>query len=158
VPEVTADARNVTASLDTLRTGQGEVTAGTVHGTATVAYDSVVALIDQPGVELREQDGKLGITAPVQIPIIGQKLTVQGTAQLTVEGKDIVITFDRLTSDDLPNNPAVRAFISTFARDLSVRVPLPALPFELELEEVRPLPNGLAVTGSARNVALSEVS
>ncbi|MBE1486689.1 hypothetical protein H4W31_002327 [Plantactinospora soyae] len=158
VPELTADARNVTASLDTLRTGQGEVTAETVQGTATVAYDSVVALIDRPGVELREQDGKLAVTAPVRVPILEQNLTVRGTAKLTVQGTDIVINFERLTADDLPDNPAIQSFISAFAQQLSVRVPLPALPFELELQEVRPMPNGLAVTGSARNVSLSEVS
>ncbi|MBF9135097.1 DUF2993 domain-containing protein [Plantactinospora sp. S1510] len=157
VPELTADARNVTASLDTLRSGQGEVTAETVQGTATVAYDSVVALIDQPGVELREQDGKLAVTASVRVPILEQNLTVRGTAKLTVQGTDIVVDVDQLTADDLPENPLVQSFITGFAKDLSVKVPLPALPFDLELQEVRPLPNGLAVTGSARNVSLSEV-
>ncbi|AVT36474.1 DUF2993 domain-containing protein [Plantactinospora sp. BB1] len=158
VPEVTVDARDVTASLDTLRSGQGEVTAKTVRGTGTVTYDSVVALIDRPGVQLREQDGKLGVTAPVQVPIINQELTVQGIANLTVEGDEIVIGFDQLTSADLPNNPLIKTFVSNFARQLSVRVPLPPLPFALQLHEVRPLPNGLAVTASARDVALSEVS
>lgn len=157
VPEVTVDARNVTASMDTLRSGQGEVTAETVDGSLTVAYESVVALIDRPGVQLREQDGKLAVTAPVQVPILEQKLTVRGTADLAVQGEDIVVTFVRLTADDLPDNPAVQSFIATFAEQLSVRVPLPALPFELQLHEVRPRPEGLAVTASARDVPLSEV-
>lgn len=157
VPELTVDARNVTASVDTLRSGQGEVTAEAVNGTGTIAYESVVALIDRPGVKLREQDGKLAVTAPVRVPILEQNLTVQGTANLAVDGDDIVINFDRLTSDDLPNNPAIQSFINGFARQLSVRVPLPPLPFALQLHEVRPLPTGLAVTASAKDVALSEV-
>jgi hypothetical protein len=157
VPELTADARNVTASMDTLRTGQGEVTAETVEGTATVSYDSVVALIDRPGVQLREQDGKLAVSAPVRVPILEQELTLRGTAKLTVQGKDIVINFERLSADGLPNNPLIQTFVTGFAQQLSVKVPLPALPFDLQLHEVRPMPNGLAVTGSARNVALSEV-
>ncbi|MEO3928255.1 DUF2993 domain-containing protein [Micromonosporaceae bacterium B7E4] len=158
VPELTVDARDVTASLDTLRSGQGEVTAKTVQGTGTVAYDSVVALIDRPGVQLREQDGKLAVTAPVRVPILEQELTVQGTANVSVDDDDIVVTFDRLTSADLPDNPVIQTFVNNFARQLSVRVPLPPLPFALQLHEVRPLPTGLAVTASARDVALSEVS
>ncbi|MFY1689554.1 DUF2993 domain-containing protein [Plantactinospora sp. WMMB782] len=158
VPELTVDARDVTASLDTLRSGQGEVTAKTVQGTGTVTYDSVVALIDRPGVQLREQEGKLGVTAPVQVPIINQELTVQGTANVTVDGDDIVIAFDRLSSADLPDNPVIQTFVNNFARQLTVRVPLPPLPFALQLHEVRPLPNGLSVTASASDVALSEVS
>ncbi|WP_422772050.1 DUF2993 domain-containing protein [Plantactinospora sp. WMMC1484] len=158
VPELTVDAQDVTASMDTLRTGQGEVTAATVRGTGTIAYDSVVELIDRPGVQLREQDGNLGITAPVQVPILNQELTVQGTAKLSVEGDDVVINFENLRSSDLPDNPVIQTFVTNFARQLAVRVPLPPLPFALQLHEVRPAPDGLAVTASAENVALSQLS
>ncbi|MGI5213122.1 LmeA family phospholipid-binding protein [Plantactinospora sp. CA-290183] len=158
IPALTVDARNVAASIDTLRTGQGEVTARTVDGTGTISYDSVVALIDRPGVTLREQGGKLAISAPVQVPIINQELTLRGIADLTVVKGEVVINFSELTADDLPNNATIRAFISTFAQQLSVTVPLPPLPFALEVREVRALPNGLAVAATARDVALSEVS
>ncbi|MEE6259268.1 LmeA family phospholipid-binding protein [Plantactinospora sonchi] len=157
VPEATIDAEGVNAALDTLRSGQGDITADTVRGTLTVTYESVVALIDEPGVQLREEEGKLVVTAPVQVPLINQRITVRGNAKLTPQGDDILISFSGLTSPDLPDNPLVRTFVNGFAEDLSVRVPLPALPFPVEVTEIVPRSTGLAISGTARNVALNEV-
>ena len=82
LPVLDVDARNVRASLDTLRTGQGDVVADTVNGTGTISYDSLAALLNRPGLTLGEQNGKLAVTAPVDI--LGQKLTITGTADVTV--------------------------------------------------------------------------
>ena len=158
LPELAVDARNVKASLDTLRSGQGDVTAETVEGTGTIAYDSVVELINRPGLTLREEGGKLAVTAPVQVPILDQEVTAHGIAELSVQQGEILVNFDELTADELPDIPAARAFISAYAKQISVRVPLPAMPFALEVREVRALPEGLAVTATARNVPLNAVS
>jgi hypothetical protein len=156
-PEVTVEARGVSAPLDTLRSGRGDVTADTVRGTLTVAYDSVAKLIDQPGVRLAEEDGNLVVTAPIDVPLIGERLTVRGTARLTPDGDDIVVTFSELTSDDLPDDPAVRSFVTAFTERLTARVPLPPLPFGVAITEIRPRPEGLVVTGVARNVILNNM-
>ncbi|GAB3952020.1 hypothetical protein GCM10027614_55010 [Micromonospora vulcania] len=75
LPVLDVDARNVRASLDTLRSGQGDVVADTVNGTGTISYDSLAALLNRPGLTLGEQGGKLAVTAPVDI--LGAKLTVR---------------------------------------------------------------------------------
>ncbi|ROT31888.1 DUF2993 domain-containing protein [Micromonospora sp. HM5-17] len=157
VPEATVDARGVDAPLDALRSGRADIVAETVQGTCIVAYDSVVKLIDHPGVQLAEEGGNLVVTAPVEVPIINQRLTVRGNARLTPEGDDVLITFSDLTADDLPDNPAVRSFVEAFAEQLTVRLPLPVLPFPVEVTEIRPLPEGLRISGTARDVALNDV-
>ncbi|MEO3742813.1 DUF2993 domain-containing protein [Plantactinospora sp. B5E13] len=157
VPEATVDAQGVHAALDTLRSGQGDITADTVRGTFTVSYDSVVALIDEPGVQLQEEDGQLVVTAPVQVPVLNRRITVRGNAKLTPEGDDILISFSGLTSPDLPNTPLVRTFVNGFAEQLSVRVPLPSLPFPVEVTGINPRSTGLAISGTARGVALNDV-
>lgn len=67
LPVLDVDARNVRASLDTLRSGQGDVVADTVKGTGTISYDSLAALLKRPGLTLGEQNGKLAVTAPADI-------------------------------------------------------------------------------------------
>ncbi|GAB3797217.1 LmeA family phospholipid-binding protein [Micromonospora zhanjiangensis] len=153
LPKLDIDARNVKASMDTLRTGQGEVVAESVKGTGTITYDSVTKLIDRKGIKLAGQDGKLTVTGPVQLPVVGE-MTVHGTANLAVQKGQVVIKFERLTADGLPNIPLVQGAISTYAKQLSINVPLPPLPFGLKVQEVRPLPEGLAVTAAAQNVPL----
>ena len=64
MPLLDVRARDVRAPLDTLRTGSGDIVAATVTGAGTIDYDSVAELLDQPGLKLAEQDGKLAVTAP----------------------------------------------------------------------------------------------
>lgn len=154
LPELNVDARDVTAPLDTLRSGQGDIVASTVNGTATIAYASVVELMDQPGLRLSERDGKLVVTAPVQI--LGQQFTVNGTAALAVSNGQVQIRFDELTADGLPQVAAAENLINQYAQQISLNLLLPQLPFELDLQDVQARPEGLAVTATAANVALNQ--
>ncbi|WBB66192.1 DUF2993 domain-containing protein [Micromonospora sp. WMMD812] len=154
LPVLDVDAHDVRASLDTIRSGQGEVVAETVNGTATISYDSLAALLDRPGLKLSEQGGKLAVTAPVDI--LGQQLTVTGTADVTVseQGK-VGLRFNNLDAEGLPNVPLARTLLNNYAQGISVDVPLPDLPFQLAVREVRPLPEGLTVTADARDVPIN---
>lgn len=157
LPVLDVDARNVRASLDTLRTGQGDIVADTVNGTGTISYDSLAALLNRPGLTLGEQNGKLAVTAPVDI--LGQKLTVSGTADVTVaDNGAVALRFNDLDAAGLPNLPLARALLNNYAKGISVDVPLPELPFQLAVREVRPLPEGLAVTADAKDVPINSVS
>ncbi|MEU6074600.1 DUF2993 domain-containing protein [Micromonospora sp. NPDC047074] len=157
MPKLDVDARNVRASLDTIRSGQGEVVAETVDGTGTISYDSLAKLLDRPGLALAEQGGRLAVTAPVDI--LGQRLTVTGTADITV-GKEgqVALRFNDLNAEGLPNLPLARTLLNNYARSISIDVPLPELPFQLAVREVWPLPEGLTVTADARNVPISSAT
>ncbi|MFG2055527.1 DUF2993 domain-containing protein [Micromonospora sp. NPDC048930] len=155
VPRLDVDARNVKASLDTLRTRQGDVTAESVDGRATIAYDSLAKLLDRPGLKLGEQNGKLAVTAPVDI--LGAKLTVNGTADVTVANGKVALRFNDLTAEGLPNLPLARRLLANYARGISIDVPLPELPFQLTVRKVEPKPDGLVVTADAKNVPINSV-
>lgn len=156
LPVLDVDARNVTASLDTIRSGQGDVRAERVDGTGTVSYDSLAALLNRPGLKLSEQDGKLMVTAPLDI--LGQELTVTGAAEVSVsEQGQVALSFSDLDAEGLPNLPAARLLLNQYARGISIDVPLPELPFQLTLREVRPTPQGLVVTADARDVPINSV-
>ncbi|NES15678.1 MULTISPECIES: DUF2993 domain-containing protein [Micromonospora] len=156
VPRLDVDARNVKASLDTLRSRQGDVTAETVDGRGTVTYDSLAKLLDRPGLKLGEQNGKLTVTAPVDV--LGVKLTVHGTADVTVAGGKVALRFNELTAEGLPNLPLARQVLTNYAKGISIDVPLPELPFQLNVRKVEPKPDGLVVTADAKNVPINSVS
>jgi hypothetical protein len=155
VPRLDVDARNVKASLETLRSRQGDVTAETVDGRGTITYDSLAKLLDRPGLKLSEQNGKLAVNAPVDI--LGAKLTVNGTADLTVANGKVALRFNQLTAEGLPNLPLARTLLANYAKGISIDVPLPELPFQLNLRKVEPRPEGLAVTADAKNVPINSV-
>ncbi|GAA2717031.1 DUF2993 domain-containing protein [Micromonospora olivasterospora] len=154
LPELNVDARDVRASLETLRTRQGDVVAETVDGRGVIAYDSLAKLLDRPGLTLNERDGKLAVTAPVDV--LGQKLTVTGTAEVTV-GKEgqVSLRFADLDAEGLPQVPLARTLLNNYARSISIDVPLQDLPLHLKVREVKPLPRGLEVTVGAKDVPIN---
>jgi autotransporter translocation and assembly factor TamB len=153
LPKLDVVAHDVSASLDTLRSGQGDVVAKTVDGTGTISYDSVTGLIDQPGLTLSEREGKLVASAPVEV--LGQRFTVKGSAELAVKGKQIQIRFADATAEGLPAVPLAQQVVGNFIKQISINVDVPTLPFQMVLKEVHATPEGLAVTATANDVPIS---
>ncbi|MEV4618291.1 DUF2993 domain-containing protein [Asanoa sp. NPDC049573] len=153
LPKLDVVAHDVAASIDTLRSGQGDVVAKTVDGTGTISYDSVTALIDQPGLKLSEREGKLVASAPIEV--LGQRFTVNGSAELSIKGKQIQIRFADASAEGLPAVPLAQQVVGNFIKQISINVDVPALPFQMVLKEVHPTPEGLAVTATANDVPIS---
>ena len=155
VPQLDVDARDVRASLDTLRTGRATVVAETVDGTGTISYDSLAGAARPAGpARSASEDGTLAVTAPVDI--LGQQLTVTGTADVVGRRTAQVRAAVRAssTAEGLPDaaagpDPAER--LRQRASRSTCR--LPELPFQLDVRKVRPRPAGLAVTADARGRA-----
>jgi hypothetical protein len=157
VPRLDAEARNVVAPRSAVTGGQGDIVAETVNGTATVAYASVAQLTKQRDLKLSERGGRLVASVPVEL--LGQRFTLNGEADVSVvTGGKIRLKFSELTADGLPNAPGVRSLITGLARQLSIDFALPALPFALEVRDVKALPDGLQVSATAKDVPLNRAA
>lgn len=153
MPLVDITARDVRAPLPTLMSGNGDIVAGTVGGAATLDYASVAALIDRDGVVLAEEGGKLAVTAPLQA--LGRTFTVNGTADVTIQGETVRIRFQELTAEGLAAVPLARNLINAYASQISIDLALPPLPLSLKVQKVTPRPEGLVVTAQATEVPLN---
>jgi len=146
-------ANDVTAPLDTLRTGNGNITAGAVTGSGLIDYAQLAELIGQPGVKLAESDGKLVVSAPVTA--LGQTVDVSGTADLAVKGNVVQVRFSDVKAAGLPDNALVRGLINSYVEKLAFNLTVPALPLDLQVQKVEPQADGLKITAEASNVALN---
>lgn len=156
MPLLDVRAQDVRAPLDTLRSGQGDIVAGTVTGSGTIDYATITQLINRKGVKLGEKDGKIAVTAPVRVDLLNRDVTVNGTADLEVlAGNKIRLRFDQVTAEGLPDIPLVQNALNNYAKSLSLEMNVPALPLDLKVEKVQPTPAGLAFTAGARDVALN---
>jgi len=151
--ELDATASDVRAPLSTIRSGNGEVTAGSVTGTGLIDYAQIVQLAGRPGVKLAEQNGKLVGSAPVQA--LGQTFQISATADLNVQGDLVQVRFSDVKAEGLPNNALVRGLVNTYVQRLAFNLRIPALPLNLQLKSVQPLADGLRITAGASHVSLN---
>ena len=146
-------AKDVSAPLDTVRTGNGDIVAGTVTGVGTLGYANLAELIGQEGLKLSQRDGKLVGAAPFQA--LGQTFNATGTANLEVKEGVVKVTFADVTADGLPNIPLVRGLVDNYVKQLAFDLKVPALPLDLKVQKVEPRADGLFVTTGASDVSLS---
>ena len=151
--ELDATANDVRAPLDTIRSGNGEVTAGSVTGAGLIDYAQIVQLVGQPGVKLSEQSGKLVGSAPVQA--LGQTFTISATAELNVQGDLVQVRFSDVKAAGLPDNGLVRGLVNTYVQKLAFNLRIPALPLDLKVKSVQPQADGLKITAAASHVSLN---
>ena len=154
MPLLDVRAKDVRAPLETLRTRRGDIVASTVSGNGTVDYATLEQLTDQEGVKLGEKDGKLAVTAPLQV--LSREVTISGTADLEVaDGNVVRVRFDQVSAEGLPDLPIVQQILSNYAKQISIDLKVPALPLKLEVQKVQPTPAGLVVTAGATDVPLN---
>jgi hypothetical protein len=153
LPELDVKATGVHATLQTIRSGQGEARADRVTGTATVGYATVAALANQPGLQLSSQNGNLRVRLPVQI--LGQDVTLVGTAKVRVDRNFVRVSVSDLNDEGGKLPPQGRSLANGYADRLSVAFQLPSLPFNLTLGQVTAEPEGLAITATARGVPIT---
>jgi hypothetical protein len=146
-------AKDVKAPLDTVRSGKGDIVAGTVTGVGTISYANLAELIGQEGLKLSEKNGKLVGAAPFQA--LGQTFNATGTANLAVKDGVVSVTFADVTAEGLPDIPLVRTLVDNYVKQLAFDLKVPALPLGLKVQKVEPRPDGLFVTTGASNVSLS---
>jgi LmeA-like phospholipid-binding len=146
-------AKDVKAPLDALRSGQGEVVAGSLTANGKIDYRQLVDLIGQKGVTLSAKDGKL--VGSAKVTALGQQLDLSGTAKLTVVNGGIQVRFADVKAANLPDVPLFQGFIDSYAQKLALDLPAPKLPLQLKVKTVTPEADGLNVTFAADDVNLN---
>ena len=116
-----------------------EVPVDRVEGTVVLSYELLSAQLG-PGTTLRPDRDGLRITRTVEL--LGREVPLTATGRLRLDGDEVVIDVARVSGAGvrLPGVVVDRA-----ADLLDLRYAVPALPFGLRLDGVRPRPDGVHV-------------
>lgn len=121
-----------------------------VAGRLLIPYSELSRVARIPGLSLAFTGGRLMATAALPVPGISQLARVSGEAVLSLSGSGGVWLRIRGVSVAGISLPSVA--LSQLLPTLTVPIQLPALPYGLRLDELRPTPEGLAIDGSAQAV------
>jgi hypothetical protein len=121
-----------------------------VQGRVVVPYDELAPLAKIPGLGLMFEGERLLATAALPIPGISQLARITGEAVLTLTPSGAV--WLRLRGISVAGITLPSLVLSQLLPTLNVPISLPALPYGLRLDELRPTAAGLVVDGSAEAV------
>lgn len=126
-----------------------ELPVARVEGRIVLPYGEVARVSRIPGLTLTYDGRRLIASASLPVPGINQIARVSGHAVLTVVEGAVWLRVRGLSVAGIGLPSLV---VRQLMPSLNVPIPLPALPYGLRLDELQPLPSGLAVCGSAQDV------
>jgi hypothetical protein len=153
-------ASNLHAELHGVHLPLSAVFGGAVHslpvdsitGSLTFTYAEVASLTQIDGLVLREEDGQLHATATVSIPELNVTTTVSGVAAVAVVSGNLRLSVTQLAATGLAVPSSV---LSALAATLAVPIPIPELPYGLQITSVTPGSSGMQVDAAAAHVVIS---
>lgn len=126
-----------------------ELPVDRVEGRIVLPYGEIARVSRIPGLTLSFERERLIASASLPVPGINQLARVSGHAVLTVVEGTVWLRVRGLSVAGISLPSLV---VKQLMPSLNVPIPLPALPYGLRLDELKPVASGLVVCGSARDV------
>ncbi|MGI8677089.1 MAG: LmeA family phospholipid-binding protein [Jatrophihabitans sp.] len=144
-----ASLRNVYLPIrDLIRRRASELPCEHVEGQIVLPYGELARVAKIPGLELSlDAHGRLVASAALPVPGLSQLARVSGHAVLTLAGGNAV--WLRIRGVAVAGITVPGLVLSQLLPALNVPIPIPPLPYGLQLDELRPTRDGLVVLGSA---------
>ncbi len=160
LPSLDVVATDVRASVATLRSGSGRITADTVDGSAVLDWNSVRKLItenssvDMSQIKMSHGNGdQIKLSAPFAVAGISTTLVATGT--LVPDGNGLRVKVVDVSTQGGQIPPLVGSLLTIAEQQLAFKVNLPVLPYQMKVKAVHPTDTGLKVTAEAQQVPLS---
>ena len=128
-----------------------ELPCSSVVGEVRLSYLELDRLAGIPGISLTASRGGLLVTAALPVPGLSLLANVSGMADLQLEGRGIRLRVRQVAVAGF-SLPSI--VTSQLIGSLSVLIPLPVLPYGLQVDSITVLPDGLSLQGSAEAVVL----
>jgi hypothetical protein len=156
-------ATGVNAPTSAVISGNGQITADRVAGTAQIDWQSFQQMVDLSGLQKYGVDptalrisgagaGKVSVSTPVKI--LGLSFTALATGTIAVTNNVLHVRITNISTADSTLPSLVTQQLQQLEQQLTFDVRLPALPYHLVLNSVTANADGVAIIASATHVVL----
>jgi DUF2993 family protein len=126
-----------------------------VTGRLVLPYPELARVARIPGLVLAFEGERLMASAALPVPGFSQLARITGEAQLRLAGAESVRL--RIRGVSVAGIALPMVVLNQLLPTLDVPIPLPRLPYGLQLTDLQPTANGLVVDGSANAVVFRKV-
>lgn len=165
-PQVTldgVDGSNLRVQLHGVHLPLSAVFGGTVHslpvdsvtGSVSFTYAELASLTQIDGLALSEQGGQLHVSADLAIPGLNVTAAVSGVGSVAVVAGTLRLSVTQLSAAGVT---VPSSTLSALAATLAVAIPIPALPYGLQISAVTPGPSGVQVDAAAAHVVITALA
>jgi hypothetical protein len=156
LPSLHVVASGVEADTRAVIDGTADVVADRVTGTGVVTFATLQELVDYSRLNLSDvtfasDEGDLRVTATANLA--GFEIPLAATATVSVAKGQFQVQLSDAEAVGVRAPPQAREFLANLVES-SVAARLPALPFDLTLDNVDTTAEGLAITATATDVRL----
>jgi hypothetical protein len=156
-------ATDVNAPTSAVLSGDGQIKADRVSGTAQLDWQTFQQMVDLSGLKQYGVDptslrinsagpGKVSISAPAKI--LGQSFTALATGSIAVANNVLHVKIDNISTADSTLPALVQQQLQQLRNQLTFDVRIPELPYHLVLDSVSTNAAGVLISASATNVVL----
>lgn len=155
LPRLEIRAMEVTAALSDVMSGNGPIVAGRMEADGHISYDSLTATLEEAtSAKVTPQgDGLLEVSATVEV--MGQQIPVTGSATVSFDGTLLQVVGENFTAEGVELPPGGQEVLDAMAQNFSREIPVPSLPYDLTLEDLRLEADSIVLSASAQNVPLA---
>ncbi|GIG71560.1 LmeA family phospholipid-binding protein [Phytomonospora endophytica] len=154
LPELNVHASNVTAAMTDVLNGAGPVVAQSMTADARLTYDSISDTLAQTDAKVEVSADGDQLLVKSTIDVFGTQIPVTGAATIEMGENAVKVTVTQMTADGVQVPPGGEGLIQEFASGLSKEIPLPPLPYNLQLSDVKVEPDAVVLSASANEVPL----
>jgi LmeA-like phospholipid-binding len=156
-------ATDVTAPTSSVISGNGQIEAGKVVGTAQINWASFEEMVDLSGLSqygidpsslhITSTDGGV-VTVSAPVKIAGQSFTAIATGSVSIVNDLLHIKITKITASQSGLPSLIVAQLQSLESQLNFDARIPALPYHLVVDAVNTNATGVAIRASATNVIL----
>lgn len=155
LPRFEIRAFEVTAAMSDVLGGNGPIMAGRLEADGHISYDTLTTVLsDATSAKVtRTSDGLLQVEATVDV--MGHQIPVVGSANVMFDGAVLRVVGENFTADGVDLPPGGQDVLDVMAQSFSREIPVPALPYDLVLEDLRLEADSMVLSASAQDVPLA---
>jgi len=155
LPRLDIRAMEVTAALSDVLSGSGPIVAGRMEADGHISYTSLTAAMEEATSAKVTPLGNGQLEIEVTAEIMGVQVPLTGTASVSFNGSVLQVSADSFSAAGVDLPPGGVDIVNRMSETFSREIPLPALPYNLTVEDLRLEQDSMVISASAQNVPLA---